>query len=90
MRNFAIKRGDNITHHLVQSFSPDDNVTPQQAAEIGIELMKRIYPDYQYVLAVHTEKGHIHNHIIVNSVDLVNYKKTPQQQGKPWRDKKNK
>lgn len=75
VRNFAIKRGNNITHHLVQSFSPDDNVTPQQAAEIGIELMKRIYPDYQYVLAVHTEKGHIHNHIIVNSVDLVNYKK---------------
>ena len=75
VRNFAIKRGNNIAHHLVQSFSPDDNITSQQAAEIGIELMKRIYPDYQYVLAVHTDKGHIHNHIIINSVDCVNYKK---------------
>ena len=72
---FAMKKGNNIAHHIVQSFSPEDNMSPEQAIEIGRELMKRMYPEHQYVLATHIDRGHIHNHIIVNAVDFVNYKK---------------
>lgn len=72
---FAMRKGNNIAHHIVQSFSPEDNISPEQAIEIGRELMKRMYPKHQYVLATHIDRGHIHNHIIVNAVDFMNYKK---------------
>ena len=61
--------------HITQSFSPDDNITPEKALELGMEFMKLKYPNYQYVIATHVDKGHIHNHIILNSVDFVQHKK---------------
>lgn len=75
VRSFAIKKGNNIAHHICQSFSPEDNITPQKALEIGRELMKRFYPNHQYVIATHIDRGHIHNHIVCNSVDMVKHKK---------------
>ena len=62
-------------HHIVQSFTPDDKITPQQALEIGRELMRRLYPEHQYVLAVHIDNGQVHNHILVNAVNFSDYKK---------------
>lgn len=70
----VIKKGNNIAWHLFQSFSPDDE-TPEQALEIGKELMRRYYPNYQYVIATHTDRDHIHNHIILNSVDFKTFHK---------------
>lgn len=75
VRSIAIKKGNNIAHHICQSFSPEDNITPQKALEIGQELMKRFYPNHQYVIATHIDRGHIHNHIVCNSVDMVKHKK---------------
>ena len=75
VRQFAMKKGNNVAHHIYQSFSPEDNVTPEMALMIGKELMKRMYPNHQYVIATHTDREHIHNHIIVNAVDFVRYKK---------------
>lgn len=60
-----------IAHHYYQSFSPDDSLTPEQAHQIGVELAKRMFPDYQVVIATHTDRNHLHNHIIVNSCNLV-------------------
>ncbi|MCD7855174.1 MAG: relaxase/mobilization nuclease domain-containing protein [Clostridiales bacterium] len=71
----VIKKGNNIAWHLFQSFSHDDDITPEQALEIGKELMRRYYPNYQYVIATHTDKDHIHNHIILNSVDFKTFHK---------------
>ncbi|MCD8215223.1 MAG: relaxase/mobilization nuclease domain-containing protein, partial [Clostridiales bacterium] len=71
----VVKKGNNIAWHLYQSFPPDDNVTPEQALEIGKELMKRFYPNYQYVIATHTDKNHIHSHILINSVDFKTFHK---------------
>ena len=62
-------------HHIVQSFTPDDKITPQQAMEIGRELMRRLYPEHQYVLAVHIDNGQVHNHILVNAVNFTDHKK---------------
>lgn len=57
-------------YHTIQSFSPDDNVTPEMAHEIGVRLAREVYGDYQCVVATHTDKGHIHNHIISNSTSF--------------------
>ena len=71
----AIKKGNNLAHHICLAFHPKDNVTPEKAMELGRALMKRMYPDRQYVLAVHTDTKHTHCHIICNAVDFENYKK---------------
>ncbi|MCC8014787.1 MAG: relaxase/mobilization nuclease domain-containing protein [Eubacterium sp.] len=71
----VMKKGNNFAWHIKQSFSPADNVTPEQALEIGKELMSRMYPNYQYVIAVHTDKAHLHTHIICNAVDFVTFHK---------------
>lgn len=71
----VIKKGNNLAWHITQSFSPDDNITPEQALEIGKELMRRQYPYYQYIIAVHNDRSHIHCHIIMNSVNLKNHHK---------------
>lgn len=60
-----------IAHHYYQSFSPEDHLTPEQTHQIGVELAKRMFPDYQVVIATHTDRNHLHNHIIVNSCNLV-------------------
>ena len=67
--------GNTLAHHIIQSYAPDDNVTPEMALKIAQELMARMYPNRQYVVAIHMDKAHLHAHIITNSVDFVEYKK---------------
>ena len=71
----AIHKGNNIAHQITVSFSPEDKITPEQALDMGQELMEKIYPNNQYVLAIHSDRDHLHGHIIVNAVDFVSYKK---------------
>lgn len=57
---------------MIQSFAPDE-VTPEQALQIGEELCDRfLQGNYQYVLAVHNDKSHLHCHIIFNNTNLYN------------------
>ena len=61
-----------LAYHIIQSFKPDE-VTPVQALQIGEELCdKFLKGDYQYVLAVHTDKEHLHCHVIFNNTNLYN------------------
>ncbi len=63
-------------YHLMQSFAPDDNITPEKALEIGRQFADGVTRGkHQYVIAVHTDRGHIHCHIIFNAVDSREYKK---------------
>lgn len=56
--------------HLIQSFSPEDDVTAEKAHEIGKELMDQVLKDeYEYVMTTHVDKNHIHNHFIFNNVN---------------------
>lgn len=60
-----------LARHLIKSFAPGE-VNPIKAHKIGMELCKKILKeDYEFVLATHIDRGHIHNHIIFNNV---NYK----------------
>jgi len=60
-----------IAHHYVQSFSPSENITPEQAHEIGVEFAERAWNGFQVTVSTHIDKEHIHNHFIVNSCNLV-------------------
>ncbi|HDV4123979.1 MULTISPECIES: relaxase/mobilization nuclease domain-containing protein [Enterococcus] len=70
-RNDAGTNGTVLARHLIQSFLPGET-TPEMAHQIGMELCKKILKDeYEYVLSTHIDKGHIHNHIIFNNVNMV-------------------
>jgi hypothetical protein len=67
-------RTKNLARHLIQSFAPGE-VTPEEAHSIGIRLADELLQgEYEYVLSTHVDKGHIHNHIIINEVNFVNGK----------------
>lgn len=65
--------------HIVQSFAPDE-VSAEKAHQIGQEFIKnsRQFDGYEIILATHQDKGHIHNHFIINSVSFENGKKFHQ------------
>ena len=61
--------------HYVQSFSPDDNVTPELAHRMGRAWARKSFGDnVQMVIATHTDKAHIHNHVIINVFGLDGHK----------------
>ncbi|MCM1284553.1 MAG: relaxase/mobilization nuclease domain-containing protein [Acetobacter sp.] len=64
-------------YHVVQSFSPDDNISPETAHEIGLKFAE-YFGNYQMVVTTHIDRNHIHNHIVFNSVNLENGKKFHQ------------
>ncbi|WP_153050535.1 relaxase/mobilization nuclease domain-containing protein, partial [Streptococcus suis] len=62
--------GTVLARHLIQSFLPGE-VDQETAHKIGLELCQKILKDeYEYVIATHIDKGHIHNHIIFNNVNF--------------------
>lgn len=63
-------------HHVIQSFSPEDNLTPEQINQLGYETMKELTGGkFRFIVATHVDKDHLHNHIIINSVDSNSDKK---------------
>ena len=55
--------------HFVQSFSPTDKLTYEQAHEIGRK-MAEYFKGFQVVVATHKDRNHIHNHILINTVNF--------------------
>ena len=63
-------------HHLIQSFSPEDNLTPKEINRIGYETMMELTGGrFKFIVATHTDKDHIHNHILINAIDSNSDKK---------------
>ncbi|MGL5440742.1 MAG: relaxase/mobilization nuclease domain-containing protein [Filifactoraceae bacterium] len=70
-KNASNTRGTVLARHLIQSFLPGE-ATPEKAHEIGLELCQKMLNDeYEFVLSTHIDRGHIHNHIIFNNVNMV-------------------
>ncbi|WP_368883912.1 relaxase/mobilization nuclease domain-containing protein [Staphylococcus haemolyticus] len=61
-------------HTIIQSFKPGE-VTPEQCNQLGLELAEKIAPNHQVAVYTHTDKDHIHNHIVINSINLETGKK---------------
>ena len=56
-------------YHAYQSFDPKEkNLTPEQVHEMGVELAKRLYPNFQVLVCTHTDRFHLHNHFVINAV----------------------
>lgn len=62
------KSGGIQAHHVIQSFKPDE-VDPQQANEIGLKLAEKMAKGHEVAVYTHTDKDHIHNHLVINSVN---------------------
>jgi len=56
-------------HHIIQSFKPGET-SPQKAHRIGKELAKKEFKNHEVLVVTHIDKGHIHNHLVVNSVSF--------------------
>lgn len=62
------KNGGIQAHHVIQSFKPDE-VDPKQANEIGLQLAEKLAKGHEVAVYTHTDKDHIHNHIVINAVN---------------------
>ncbi|MFX3888588.1 SAG1250 family conjugative relaxase [Streptococcus suis] len=71
------KHQQNIhAHHLIQSFSPEDNLTPEEINRIGYETMMELTGGhFKFIVATHTDKDHVHNHVLINAIDRNSDKK---------------
>lgn len=65
--------------HLVQSFSPNDTLSYDKAHEIGLQLAEH-YKGFQVLVVTHTDREHIHNHLVINSVSFEDGRKFQQSQ----------
>lgn len=69
------KQGGVLGYHIIHSYAPGE-VTPQEAHDAGVEFARRLLGDrYEVVVATHTDKDHLHCHIVFNSVSFVDGKK---------------
>ena len=79
-----VKENGYIAWHGYQNFKPDE-VTPEQAHQIGLQTAKEIWGDkYQIIVTTHLDKDHLHNHCCFNSVSFLdgrkyNYSKSEQR-----------
>ena len=72
LTNKAQKQNSNnvLAYHFIQSFAPTDEVTPEQAHELGMKFMEQTFGGkYSFVCATHVDKGHIHNHFVMCSAE---------------------
>ena len=77
VKEFYNKNGGRQYIHIVQSFSPKDDLDYQKAHEIGIKFAN-YFQGFQVLVTTHTDRKHIHNHLIINSVNFENGKKFNQ------------
>lgn len=63
--------GSRKYYHFKHSFDPKDNITPEEATRLTEELSQKAFKDHEYIIATHTDRTHIHCHIIINSVSFV-------------------
>ena len=63
-----------LAYHIIQSFAPGE-ATPDQVHQIGCEFARRFLADrFECTVSTHLDKGHLHNHIVVNSVSYIDGK----------------
>mgnify|MGYP000845737393 FL=1 len=69
------KKGGVLGYHLIHSYAPGE-VTPEQAHALGVEFARQLLGDrYEVVISTHLDHGHLHNHVLFNSVSCIDGKK---------------
>ncbi len=72
------KTDGRMFYQFVQSFHPEEDVTSEEVHAIGLELARRLFPDFEVVVATHVDADHLHSHLIVNSVSYATGRKLHQ------------
>lgn len=68
------KTDGNQGHVIIQSFKPGE-VTPEQCNQLGLTLAEKLAPNHQVVVYTHNDTDHVHNHIVINAINLETGKK---------------
>ena len=85
-KNIFHKTGNRQGYHVIISFSPEEKVTAEQAMYVLEHFAKAVLgDDYEAVYAVHTDREHMHGHLIWNSVSLTTGKKYNSPKGN-WKN----
>ena len=85
-KNIFHKTGKRQGYHVIISFSPEEKVTAEQAMYVLEHFAKDVLgDDYEAVYAVHTDREHMHGHLIWNSVSMTTGKKYNSPKGN-WRN----
>ena len=85
-KNIFHKTGNRQGYHVIISFSPEEKVTAEQAMYVLEHFAKAVLgDDYEAVYAVHTDRDHMHGHLIWNSVSLTTGKKYNSPKGN-WKN----
>lgn len=75
----SYKKTDGMNfYQYVQSFSPEENITPEQAHEVALEFAEKAWTGYEVLVATHCDAQHIHSHFVINSVSFENGRKLRQ------------
>ena len=71
-KTFFNKKGGRQYKHFIQSFSPEDDLTPETAHAIALRLVRTqtMFEGFECLVVTHIDREHIHSHIVVNSVSL--------------------
>ena len=69
------KLGGRLYNHNVISFHENERISPEEALEFGKDFAEKWFPNHQSVIAVHTDRNHVHIHIVTNSVSYVDGRK---------------
>lgn len=72
IKNLYNKTEGKQYYHFTQAFSPEDNIDPNKAHELGREWIERNIKGHQIYMVTHIDKNHIHNHFVINSVNMDN------------------
>ena len=67
--HFDCKAGNVRFYHYVQSFKPEEKLSPQQAHDIGMELAQS-FGNREVIVATHIDRDHLHNHFVVSAYDF--------------------
>ena len=72
----SAREGSVLAHHVIQSFDPSEEISVHRAHELGVQLIESMTGgEHEYVIATHIDKGHIHNHIMFNPVNMTTGKR---------------
>ena len=66
-KRFYEKTGGRMYYHVVQSFSPEEDLTAETAHEIALKLAEK-FSGFEVLVCTHTDRDHLHSHLIINSV----------------------
>lgn len=73
--------------HSVLSWCKEENITPENALQFGIRFAEHTYPGHQCAVSVHTDKDHIHCHIVCNSISFLDGHKLQKSKSDLKKDK---